>query len=34
MEEEARSKGRSLADMTLEEMDAIWNSIKKIKSTD
>ena len=28
MEEEARSIGRSLADMTLEEMDAIWNSIK------
>ena len=28
MEEEARSKGGSLADMTLEEMDAIWNSIK------
>jgi MazG family protein len=29
MEEEARSQGRSLADMTLAEMDAIWNSIKK-----
>ena len=28
MEEEARSKGGSLAEMTLEEMDAIWNSIK------
>jgi MazG family protein len=28
MEEEARSKGGSLADMTLEEMDAIWNAIK------
>jgi len=34
MEEEARSKGRSLADMTLEEMDAIWNSIKRQKTTD
>jgi XTP/dITP diphosphohydrolase len=34
MEEEARSIGRSLADMTLEEMDAIWNSIKKKKVTD
>ncbi len=29
MEEEARSKGRSLADMTLEEMDSLWNAIKK-----
>ncbi|HEX9512729.1 MAG TPA: nucleoside triphosphate pyrophosphohydrolase [Puia sp.] len=28
MEEEALSKGRSLADMTLEEMDGIWDSIK------
>ncbi len=28
MEDEARSRGRSLADMTLEEMDAIWNEIK------
>lgn len=29
MEEEARSQGRSLADMTLEEMDGLWNAIKK-----
>ncbi|HXB92712.1 MAG TPA: nucleoside triphosphate pyrophosphohydrolase [Puia sp.] len=28
MEDEARSRGRSLADMTLAEMDAIWNDIK------
>jgi uncharacterized protein YabN with tetrapyrrole methylase and pyrophosphatase domain len=28
METEALGKGRSLADMTLEEMDAIWNNIK------
>jgi uncharacterized protein YabN with tetrapyrrole methylase and pyrophosphatase domain len=31
MEEEARSQGRSLADMTLAEMDALWDAIKKIK---
>ena len=29
MEEEARSQGRSLADMTLAEMDGLWNAIKK-----
>src|SRR5580704_13190706 len=28
MEEEARAQGRSLADMTLPEMDALWNEIK------
>jgi XTP/dITP diphosphohydrolase len=28
MEEEARSRGRSLADMTLAEMDDLWNGIK------
>lgn len=34
MEEEALSKGGSLAGMTLEEMDAIWDSIKKQKKPD
>jgi XTP/dITP diphosphohydrolase len=29
MEERARLAGKQLADMSLEEMDAIWNSIKK-----
>lgn len=29
MEEEALKTGKPLAEMTLEEMDAIWNSIKK-----
>jgi uncharacterized protein YabN with tetrapyrrole methylase and pyrophosphatase domain len=29
MEEEARLQGRSLADMTLQEMDGLWNVIKK-----
>jgi XTP/dITP diphosphohydrolase len=29
MEQEAFSKGRNLTEMSLEEMDAIWNSIKK-----
>lgn len=29
MEEEARSRGRSLADMTLAEMDALWDSQKR-----
>jgi len=29
MEEAATAQQRSLADMTLAEMDAIWNSIKK-----
>ncbi|HEY4108532.1 nucleoside triphosphate pyrophosphohydrolase [Puia sp.] len=28
MEEEARSRGKSLADMTLAEMDALWDQIK------
>jgi MazG family protein len=28
MEEEARAQGRSLADMTLQEMDGLWNDIK------
>jgi MazG family protein len=28
MEEEARAQGRSLADMTLPEMDGLWNNIK------
>jgi MazG family protein len=28
MEEEARLKGRSLADMSLQEMDDLWNGIK------
>lgn len=31
MEEEAASSGKSLQDMSLAEMDAIWNSIKKKK---
>jgi XTP/dITP diphosphohydrolase len=29
MEEEATKSGKDLADMTLTEMDSIWNSIKK-----
>ena len=29
MEAAAAVKGRKLAEMTLEEMDAIWNSVKK-----
>jgi len=29
MEQEALKQGKSLTDMTLSEMDAIWNSIKK-----
>jgi XTP/dITP diphosphohydrolase len=29
MEEEATQNGKNLADMTLTEMDSIWNSIKK-----
>jgi XTP/dITP diphosphohydrolase len=32
MEEQALKTGKSLADMSLEEMDAIWNSIKKQNS--
>ena len=34
MEQEAMSRGRSLADMTLEEMDGIWDIIKKQKPAD
>jgi len=33
MEDEARAKGRSLADMTLEEMDAIWNYVKMLEAS-
>lgn len=29
MEQQATSEGKSLADMTLAEMDALWNTIKK-----
>jgi XTP/dITP diphosphohydrolase len=29
MEKEATQNGKDLADMTLPEMDSIWNSIKK-----
>ena len=29
MEQQARAAGKNLADMSLEEMDAIWNAIKK-----
>jgi MazG family protein len=32
MEEEARSQGRSLADMTLQEMDGLWNAIKRLEA--
>jgi len=31
MEQEALSKGRSLADMSLEEMDGIWNAVKSLE---
>jgi len=34
MEQVALSQGKQLADMTLEEMDGIWNSIKKQNSSD
>jgi MazG family protein len=34
MEEEALSTGKSLAEMTLEEMDNVWNFIKKQKQPD
>jgi MazG family protein len=34
MEEEARSRGRSLVDMSLQEMDDLWNTIKQQKQTD
>jgi MazG family protein len=30
MEEEATNSGKPLQDMTLEEMDAIWNKVKKL----
>ena len=33
MEEAARSNGKNLADLSLEEMDAIWNEIKKQRTT-
>ena len=28
MEEEAKVRGKNLSDMTLQEMDAMWNAIK------
>ena len=31
MEEIAESKGQKLGDMSLREMDAMWNEIKKQK---
>jgi MazG family protein len=34
MEEKARLEGRSLADMSLQEMDDLWNTIKQQKQTD
>ncbi len=34
MEKQALAEGKILSDMSLEEMDAIWNSIKKQKSQD
>jgi MazG family protein len=34
MERQAISEGKPLSDMSLEEMDAIWNSIKKQKEAD
>jgi XTP/dITP diphosphohydrolase len=33
MEEFANNKGRNLHDMTLQEMDDIWNSIKRQNQT-
>jgi MazG family protein len=33
MEQQALSEGKSLTEMTLEEMDSIWNSIKKQNNT-
>jgi XTP/dITP diphosphohydrolase len=33
MEQEAQSRGRSLAEMTLEEMDGIWDEIKSRDAT-
>lgn len=34
MEDEARSQGKSLADMTLAEMDALWDKIKNANRQD
>jgi uncharacterized protein YabN with tetrapyrrole methylase and pyrophosphatase domain len=34
MEKEATEKGKNLSDMSLEEMNNIWNSIKKQKLPD
>ena len=34
MEKQALAKGKTLPEMSLEEMDAIWNSIKKQKPQD
>lgn len=34
MEQIANNKGKALAEMTLEEMDAIWNEVKKINKVD
>ena len=33
MEEAAKSTGNNLADLTLEEMDVLWNEIKKQRTT-
>ena len=33
MEERAAAEGKQLANMTLEEMDAIWNLVKKENKT-
>lgn len=33
MEEEVRSQGRSLADMTLAEMDELWNAVKTTEAS-
>jgi hypothetical protein len=32
MEDEARLQGRLLADMTLEEMDGLWNAAKRLEA--
>jgi uncharacterized protein YabN with tetrapyrrole methylase and pyrophosphatase domain len=29
MEQKAKAEGKELSDMSLEEMDAIWDAIKK-----
>jgi uncharacterized protein YabN with tetrapyrrole methylase and pyrophosphatase domain len=31
MEKQAAERGKNLQDMTLDEMDEMWNEIKKIK---